>query len=70
MVLPMPTITVKLDKQRAKLLTQWARRRKMSKSDVIRELIDRREKIETGDDLIAWVEASEGKGLGFRQRTY
>ena len=65
----MPTITVKLDKQRAKLLSQWARRRKTTKSDVIRELIDRGEKIETGDDLLAWVETNEGKGLGFRQRT-
>ena len=65
----MPTITVKLDKERAKLLTQWARRRKVTKSDVIRELIDRGEKIETADDLLAWVETNEGKGLGFRQRT-
>jgi len=35
-VLLMATITVKLDKQRAKLLTQLARRRKMTKSDIIR----------------------------------
>ena len=65
----MPTITVKLDKERAKLLTQWARRRKITKSEVIRELIDRGEKVETADDLLVWVETNEGKGLGFRQRT-
>jgi predicted transcriptional regulator len=65
----MPTITVKLDKERAKLLTEWARRRKMTKSDVIRDLIDQGEKIETADDLLAWVETNEGKGLGLRQRT-
>jgi Arc/MetJ-type ribon-helix-helix transcriptional regulator len=65
----MPTITVKLDKQRAKLLTQWARRRKVTKSDVIRELIDRVEKTETAGDLLVWVETNEGKGLGLRQRT-
>ncbi len=64
----MPTITVKLDKERAKLISRWARRRKITKSEVIRELIDRGETIETGDDLIAWVEMNEGKGLGFRQR--
>ena len=65
----MATITVKLDKERTKLLAQWARRGKMTKSDVIRELIDRREKIETVDDLIAWAERNEGKGFGFRRRT-
>jgi hypothetical protein len=65
----MPTITVKLDKERAKLLTQWARRRKITKSDVIRELIDRGEKVYTVDDLLVWVETNEGKGLGFKQRT-
>jgi len=65
----MPTITVKLDKERAKLLTQWARRRKITKSEVIRELIDRGEKVETADDLLVWVETNEGKGLGLRQRT-
>ncbi len=65
----MPTITVKLDKERAKLLTKWARRRKVTKSDVIRDLIDQGEKIETADDLLDWLEANEGKGLGWRQRT-
>jgi hypothetical protein len=64
----MPTITVKLDKERDRLISKWARRRKITKSDVIRELIDRGEKIETGDDLIAWVEMNEGAGLGLGQR--
>jgi hypothetical protein len=40
----------------------------MPKSDVIRALIDRAGPIETGDDLIEWVEASTGKGLGLVQR--
>ena len=64
----MPTITVKLDCARAARLTRWARSRKVPKSDVIRALIDRAGPIETGDDLIEWVQASEGKGLGLRQR--
>jgi hypothetical protein len=64
----MPTITVKLDKKRAALLTRWARLSKGSKSDVIRALIDRAGPIETGDDLIEWVKVSEGKGLGMAQR--
>lgn len=64
----MPTITVKLDKKRAARLARWARSRKTTKSEIIRELIDRPRRIETGDDLIEWVEASEGKGLGFAQR--
>jgi hypothetical protein len=64
----MPTITVKLDKARAALLTRWARRKKVPKSDVIRALIDRAGPIETGDDLIEWVKSSEGKGLGFAQK--
>jgi hypothetical protein len=64
----MPTITVKLDKKRAARLAQWARRRKVAKSDVIRALIDRAGPIETGDDLIEWVNASDGKGLGFGQK--
>lgn len=62
----MPTITVKLDKERAARLERWARRRKMTKSGVVRELIDRAEKIQTGDDLIDWVQANEGKGFGLR----
>ena len=65
----MPTITVKLDKKRAARLTRWARRRRVPKSDVIRALIDRAGPIDTGDDLIEWVNASEGRGLGFSQKT-
>jgi ribbon-helix-helix CopG family protein len=63
----MPTITVKLDKERAARLARWAKRKKASKSDVIRALIDRAGPIETGDDLAEWVKASQGKGLGFGQ---
>jgi hypothetical protein len=64
----MPTITVKLDKKRAALLARWARSRKVPKSEVIRALIDRAGPVETGDDLAEWVTASEGKGLGLRQK--
>jgi hypothetical protein len=64
----MPTITVKLDKTRAARLARWARRSKVPKSDVIRALIDRAGPIETGDDLIEWVEATAGKGLGLAQK--
>jgi hypothetical protein len=64
----MPTITVKLDKKRADRLTRWARRGKVPKSDVIRALIDRAGPIETGDDLIEWVRAAIGKGLGLAQK--
>jgi hypothetical protein len=63
----MPTITVKLDKKRAARLARWARHSKVNKSDVIRALIDRAGPIETGDDLIQWVEGSTGKGLGLAQ---
>jgi hypothetical protein len=35
---------------------------------VIRALIDRAGPIETGDDLIEWVEAAAGKGLGLAQK--
>jgi hypothetical protein len=65
----MPTITVKLDRKRAARLARWARSRKIPKSDVIRALIDRAGPIETGDDLIEWVNASLGKGLGLTQKT-
>ncbi len=65
----MPTITVKLDKKRAARLTRWARRRRVPKSDVIRALIDRAGPIDTGDDLIEWVNASDGRGLGLSQKT-
>jgi hypothetical protein len=60
----LPTITVKLDKERAARLSEWARRRNIPKSEVIRGLVDRAGPIETGRDLAAWVAASEGKGLG------
>ena len=64
----MPTITVRLDKKRADRVARWARRRKVAKSEVIRDLIDRAGPIETGTDLLEWVEASEGRGLGLAQR--
>lgn len=64
----MPTITVKLDRKRAARLARWARSRKVPKSDVIRALIDRAGPIETGDDLIDWVNAAEDKGLGLSQK--
>jgi hypothetical protein len=64
----MPTITVKLDKKRAARLARWARSRKVPKSEVIRALIDRAGPIETGDDLIEWVDASVGRGLGLAQK--
>jgi len=65
----MPTITVKLDKKRAARLTRWARRRRVPKSEVIRALIDRAGPIDSGDDLIEWINASEGRGLGLSQKT-
>lgn len=64
----MPTVTVKLDKKRAARLAKWARQRRVPKSEVIRSLIDHAGPIETVDDFIEWVNASEGKGLGFAQR--
>jgi Ribbon-helix-helix protein, copG family len=64
----MPTVTVKLDKKRAERLARWARRSKIPKSQVIRALIDRAGPIDTGDDLLEWVEASAGQGLGLMQR--
>lgn len=64
----MPTITVKLDKKRAARLARWARRSKIPKSDVIRALIDRAGPIETGDDLLEWVEAASGRGLGLARK--
>ena len=63
----MPTITVKLDKKRAARLARWARQGKIPKSDVIRALIDRAGPIDTGDDLLEWVEQADGKGLGLAQ---
>ena len=64
----MPTVTVKLDKERAARLTRWARRSKLPKSDVIRALIDRAGPIETGDDLERWVNEAGGRGLGLAAR--
>jgi predicted transcriptional regulator len=64
----MPTITVKLDKKRAARLARWAKRRRVPKSDVIRALIDRAGPIETGEDLIEWVDAAVGKGLGLARK--
>ena len=64
----MPTITVKLDKKRAARLARWAKRRRIPKSDVIRALIDRAGPIETGEDLIDWVDGSAGQGLGLAQK--
>ena len=64
----MPTITVKLDKKRAARVARWARSRKATKSDVIRELIDRAGPIDTVDDLLDLIEQSKGKGLGLAQR--
>jgi hypothetical protein len=64
----MPTITVKLDKKRAARLARWAKRRRIPKSDVIRALIDRASPIETGEDLVDWVDASVGNGLGLAQK--
>ena len=61
----MTTMTVKLDKKQAAKISRWARLRKTTKSDVLRELIDRAGPIETGADLAEWVEQAEGKGLGF-----
>ena len=64
----MPTITVKLDKARAARLARWARRSKVPKSEVIRALIDRAGPVETGEDLVEWVAAAVGKGLGFARK--
>lgn len=63
----MPTITVKLDNKRAARLARWARQGKVPKSEVIRALIDRAGPIDTGEDLIEWVESASGKGLGLAQ---
>lgn len=64
----MPTLTVKLDKKRAARVARWARRSKIAKSDIIRALIDRAGPIDTGDDLIEFVDAASGKGLGLAQK--
>ncbi len=64
----MPKVTVKLDKARAAKVARWAKSRNVPKSEVIRGLIDRVGPIDTGDDLLGWVEASAGKGLGLAQK--
>ena len=64
----MPTLTVKLDKKRAARVARWARRSKIAKSDIIRALIDRAGPIDTGDDLIEFVDGASGKGLGLGQK--
>lgn len=61
----MTTLTVKLNAKQAAKISRWARLRKSTKSDVLRELIDRSGPIETGDDLADWVKSAEGKGMGF-----
>ena len=61
-------VTVKLDPARAKKLSQWARRERKTKSDVLRELIDERQKIETGEDLSVFVREQWGKGFGHAGR--
>ena len=63
----MSTVTVKLDKQRAGRLARWARQSKMTKSDVIRALIDRAGPIDSAEDLLEWVEQASGKGMGWAQ---
>jgi hypothetical protein len=65
----MPTITVKLDKKRADRLARWARRSKIPKSEVIRALIDRAGPIETGEDLIEWVDAAAGKAWAWHRES-
>ena len=64
----MTTFTVKLDKKQAAKINRWARSRKVTKSDVIRELIERAGPVETGDDLAEWVAQADGKGLGLAQK--
>ncbi len=64
----MATFTVKLDKKQADKINRWARSRNVTKSDVIRELIERAGPVETGDDLTEWVAQAEGKGLGLAQK--
>ena len=64
----MPTLTVKLDRKRAARVSRWARSRRVPKSEIIRSLIDRAGPIETGEDLIEWVQAAQGVGLGLTQK--
>jgi len=64
----MPTITVKLDKKQAAKLTRLARVDKVTKSAIVRHLIEDSEPIKSTDDLIVWGEAHAGKGLGLRRK--
>lgn len=64
----MTTFTVKLDKKHAAKITRLARSRRITKSDVIRDLIERAAPVETGEDLATWVAQAEGKGLGLAQK--
>jgi predicted transcriptional regulator len=57
----MTTMTVKLDKKQAAKIARWARSRRATKSDIIRDLIERAGPVETGDDLADWV---AGRPLG------
>ena len=57
-------VTVKLDPAQAKKLSQWARRERKTRSEVLRELIDERQKIEAGDDLAVFVQERWGQGFG------
>ncbi|HVL69995.1 MAG TPA: hypothetical protein VM364_22240 [Vicinamibacterales bacterium] len=61
-------MTVKLDRKRAARVTRWARARKVTKSEVLRSLIDRAGAIDTGEDLLEVVEAARGRGLGLAQK--
>jgi predicted transcriptional regulator len=64
----MPTITVKLSEEQATRLTRLARVHKITKSEMVRHLIDVETQIRTVDDPIEWAEASNGKGLGLAQQ--
>ncbi|HEY4085361.1 MAG TPA: hypothetical protein VGM43_05455 [Bryobacteraceae bacterium] len=64
----MPTITVKLNKEQAAKPTRLAQIDKVTKSEIVRQLIDSERRIRTADDLIEWAEASIGKGLGLAQK--
>lgn len=63
----MPTITVRLSEEQAAKLTRLARAQGVTKSEIVRQLIEAESKIRTGYDLIEWVEASIGEGLGLAQ---
>lgn len=65
----MPTVmTVKLDPEQARRVANLAKKSGVTKSEVVRRLIDEAGLIESGDDLAAWVKGSEGRGFGIRHR--